>query len=222
MGIQIISVSHKKAPLKIRELFSFTQEQQDRIMQKMISYPGIPECVLLSTCNRTELYVYADYQNKSYVFHRMEDVLLAETGMESESEIGEYLLFYNNDSAVDHLFKVASGLDSMVIGEDQILGQVKDAHARARKLGTTKVFLNTFFRDAVTAAKKVKTDTALSRTSVSTANLAVKAAEKTLGTLEGKNVMVIGATGKIGGIVVMDLTSRIRAHMYVSVRRARF
>ena len=221
MGIQIISVSHKKAPLKVRELFSFTEEQQERIMKKMISYPGIPECVLLSTCNRTELYVYADYQNKSYVFHRMEDVLLGEIGVTSESEIGEYLLFYNNDSAVDHLFAVAAGLDSMVIGEDQILGQVKDAHKKARKLGTTKVFLNTFFRDAVTAAKKVKTDTDLSKTSVSTATLAVKAAEKSLGTLKGKNVMVIGATGKIGGIVLLNLASLHEANIFVTARKNR-
>ena len=221
MGIQIISVSHKKAPLKIRELFSFTQDQQDRIMKTMISYPGIPECVLLSTCNRTELYVYADYQNKSYVFHRMEDVLLGEMGVDSAGEIGEYLLFYNNDSAVDHLFRVAAGLDSMVIGEDQILGQVKEAHARARKLGTTKAFLNTFFRDAVTAAKKVKTDTDLSRTSVSTATLAVKAAEKALGSLQDKNVMIIGATGKIGGIVLMNMASLNQAHIYVTTRRNR-
>ena len=221
MGIQIISVSHKKAPLKIREMFSFTEEQQERIMKKMISYPGIPECVLLSTCNRTELYVYADYQNKSYVFHRMEDVLLGEAGMETESAVGEYLLFYNNDTAVDHLFKVAAGLDSMVIGEDQILGQVKDAHAKARKLGTTKVFLNTFFRDAVTAAKKVKTDTDLSKTSVSTATLAVKAVEKSLGSLQGKNVLVIGATGKIGGIVLLNLTSFNQANVYVTTRKNR-
>ncbi len=221
MGIQIISVSHKKAPLKIRELFSFTEEQQERIMKKMISYPGIPECVLLSTCNRTELYVYADYQNKSYVFHRMEDVLLGEIGSEFQGEVGEYLLFYNNDSAVDHLFKVAAGLDSMVIGEDQILGQVKDAHQKARKLGTTKSFLNTFFRDAVTAAKKVKTETDLSKTSVSTATLAVKAAEKTLGTLKDKKVMIIGATGKIGGIVLMNLTSLHQADIYVTTRKTR-
>jgi len=219
MGIQIISVSHKKAPIEIREMFSFTEEQQERIMKKMVEYPGITECVLLSTCNRTELYVYAYYQNKNYVFHRMEDVLLSEIGQDYQEKIGEYLLFYNNETAVDHLFNVAAGLDSMVIGEDQILGQVKEAHQKARKLGTTKVFLNTFFRDAVTAAKKVKTDTDLSKTSVSTATLAVKAAEKTLGTLENKNVLIIGASGKIGGIVLMNIASLDQANIYATTRQ---
>ncbi len=220
MGIQIISVSHKKAPIQIRELFTFTEEQQKDIMKKMVSYPGISECVLLSTCNRTEMYVYADYKNKTYVFRRMEDALLSEIGVK-ENEVGDYLLFYHGVKAVDHLFHVAAGLDSMVIGEDQILGQVKEAHAKARKLGVTGVYLNTFFRMAVTASKKVKTDTDLSRTSVSTATLALKVAEKELGTLAGKKILIIGATGKIGGIVLMNALAMEKADISVTKRKNR-
>ncbi|MDO4975818.1 MAG: glutamyl-tRNA reductase [Eubacteriales bacterium] len=218
MGIQIISISHKIAPLAVRELFAFTQEQQDSIMKKMIAHLEVTECVVLSTCNRTEVYVYADSDSTGNVYRIMEEVLLQEAGAEDVEEIGDYLLFYHGKKAIHHLFQVASGLDSMVIGEDQILGQVKTAHKNAREIGTTGVFLNTFFRMAITASKKVKTDTDLSRTSVSTATLALKVAEEKLGTLTGKKLMIIGATGKIGGIVLMNAMSGYDAEIYVTTR----
>lgn len=218
MGIQIISISHKNAPLEIRELFAFTQEQQNRMMQKVVSYLEVTECVLLSTCNRTEMYVYADSESTGHVYRIMEEVLLGEAGAQDLDDIGDYLLFYQGKKAIHHLFQVASGLDSMVIGEDQILGQVKTAHSNAREAGTTGVFLNTFFRMAVTASKKVKTDTDLSRTSVSTATLALKVAEDTLGSLTDRKVMIVGATGKIGGIVLMNLLSGYEADVYVTAR----
>lgn len=218
MGIQIISISHKIAPLHIRELFAYTEEQQIHMMQEMTSHVEVPECVVLSTCNRTEMYVYTTSGSQGQVFNLMEDVLLKEAGAEAEEEIGSYLLFYYGKKAIQHLFQVAAGLDSMVIGEDQILGQVKNAHQQARKAKMTGVYLNTFFRMAVTAAKKVKTDTDLSRTSVSTATLAIKVAEERLGSLKGKKVMLIGATGKIGGIVLMNLISQGDAEIYVTTR----
>ena len=218
MGIQIISVSHKKAPLEIREMFAFSQDQQNNMMRKMVDHLEVTECILLSTCNRTEMYVYADSESTGHVYRLMEETLLQEAGAEDVEEIGDYLLFYHGQKAVHHLFYVAAGLDSMVIGEDQILGQVKTAHKNARELGTTGVFLNTFFRMAVTASKKVKTDTELSKTSVSTATLALKVAEDRLTTLTDKKVMIIGATGKIGGIVLMNLLSGYAAQAYVTTR----
>lgn len=218
MSIQIISISHKIAPLRIREMFAFSPQQQESVMKKMVSYLEVSECVMLSTCNRTEMYVYADSESKGHVFHLMEDVLLEEAGAAEEEDIGNYVLFFHGKKAIHHLFQVAAGLDSMVIGEDQILGQVKTAHQQARALGTTGVYLNTFFRMAVTGAKKVKTDTDLSRTSVSTATLAIKVAEEQLGSLKDKKVMLIGATGKIGGIVLMNLMSLGGPEIYVTTR----
>lgn len=218
MGIQIISISHKIAPLHVREMFAFTQEQQDNMMKKMTEHLEVSECVVLSTCNRTEMYVYSESESKGYVFNLMEDVLLQEAGASEEEDIGNYLLFFHGKKAIHHLFQVAAGLDSMVIGEDQILGQVKTAHKQARIAGTTGVYLNTFFRMAVTGAKKVKTDTDLSRTSVSTATLAIKVAEEQLGCLKDKKVMIIGATGKIGGIVLMNLQSLEKVEIYVTTR----
>ena len=216
MGIQIISISHKIAPLHIREMFAFSKEQQEDMMRKMTEHLEVSECVVLSTCNRTEMYVYSESESKGYVFNLMEEVLLEAAGATDEEEVGNYLLFFHGKKAIHHLFDVAAGLDSMVIGEDQILGQVKTAHQQARNIGTTGVYLNTFFRMAVTGAKKVKTDTDLSRTSVSTATLAIKVAEETLGSLKNKRVMIIGATGKIGGIVLMNLLSLGEAEIYVT------
>ena len=218
MGIQIISISHKIAPLHVREMFAFTKEQQEEMMRRMTDCLEVSECVVLSTCNRTEMYVYSESGSEGVVFNRMEDVLLECAGAQEEEDIGNYLLFFHGKKAIQHLFEVAAGLDSMVIGEDQILGQVKEAHKQARAIGVTGVYLNTFFRMAVTSAKKVKTDTDLSRTSVSTATLAIKVAEEALGSLRGKKVMIIGATGKIGGIVLMNMLSLNGPEVYVTTR----
>ena len=219
MSIQIISISHKIAPLRIREKFSFTEEQQVNLIKQLVEYPQIDESLILSTCNRTELYVYTDDKDKRReVFHIMEEELLRLADAMDEEDISDYLLFFHGDKAIHHLFRVASGLDSMVVGEDQILGQVKAAHTLAISTGTTGVYLNTFFRDAVTGAKKVKTATDLSKTSVSTGTLAIKAAEDALGTLRDKKVMVIGATGKIGGVVLMNLVRVKGVDIYVTTR----
>lgn len=218
MGIQIISISHKIAPLHVREMFAFTKKQQEEMMRRMTDCLEVSECVVLSTCNRTEMYVYSESGSEGVVFNRMEDVLLECAGAQEEEDIGNYLLFFHGKKAIQHLFEVAAGLDSMVIGEDQILGQVKEAHKQARAIGVTGVYLNTFFRMAVTSAKKVKTDTDLSRTSVSTATLAIKVAEEALGSLRGKKVMIIGATGKIGGIVLMNMLSLNGPEVYVTTR----
>ena len=108
-------------------------------MRKMTEYLEVSECVVLSTCNRTEMYVYSESESVGVVYNLMEDVLLQCAGAEEEEDIGNYLLFFHGKKAIQHLFQVAAGLDSMVIGEDQILGQVKTAHQQARAAGTTGV-----------------------------------------------------------------------------------
>lgn len=137
---------------------------------------------------------------------------------EKEKNIEQYFRFYSGTRAIHHLFMVACGLDSMIMGEDQILGQVKAAHQLAMEERASHTYLNTFFRYAVTAAKKVKTDTLLSKTPVSAASICIKAARDFLGTLAGKNIMLIGASGKIGSIVLKNLLSDYGAHVYVTSR----
>lgn len=220
MSIQLISVSYQYAPLNIRERFAFTEEDRQRIMEQLVAHREIKECILLSTCNRTELYCYgSDQTDSGENFHIMQKELLKNAGFGKEDDVSRYLRFYQKQKASHHLFQVAAGLDSMVIGEDQILGQIKDAHECAMALGTTGVYLNTLFRYAVTGAKKVKTDTELSKTPVSTASLAVKAASEHFGGLCGKKVMVIGASGKIGSIVLKNLACLDGVQLYATTRR---
>ncbi|MCI8429705.1 MAG: glutamyl-tRNA reductase [Lachnospiraceae bacterium] len=219
MGISLISISHQSAPLVIRELFAFPEQVQMDLMHQMLERKSAQECVIISTCNRTEVYTYSEKAGSN--FTDMQDLLLEFAGAAEVEHIGDYVRFYSGTKAVEHLFHVAAGLDSMVMGEDQILGQVKRAHEQARQAGTCEVYLNTLFRYAVTAAKKVKTRTDLSRTTVSTATMAVKAAEKTLGSLHGKKVMLIGASGKIGSVVLKNLQCIEGAEVYITSRNMR-
>ncbi len=219
MGIQLLSISHKTAPLRIRKLFAFTEEQQEELLRVLLEEGEVQECVAIATCNRTEIYTYtASPARRQNLYQKLQRLILREAGALTEEHITEYLRFYQDEKAVRHLFLVAAGLDSMVVGEDQILGQVKKAHEQARQAGAAGKYLNTLFRYAVTCAKKIKTDTELSKSSVSTATLAVKAAEETLGGLAGKKIMVIGGTGQIGGIVLKNLYSMKGLHIYTTIR----
>lgn len=219
MGISLISISHQNAPLSVRELFAFPENVQVDLMKQMLERKSAQECVMISTCNRTEVYTYSEYAGSN--FTDMQDLLLEFAGAADVEHMGDYVRFYSGTKAVKHLFHVAAGLDSMVMGEDQILGQVKRAHEQARQAGTCEVYLNTLFRYAVTAAKKVKTETDLSRTTVSMATMAVKAAEKTLGSLHGKKVMLIGASGKIGSVVLKNLQCIEGAEVCITSRNMR-
>ncbi|MEE1312652.1 MAG: glutamyl-tRNA reductase [Lachnospiraceae bacterium] len=222
MSIQLISVSYKSAPIAIREKFAFCKEAQRELMEQLVRTEEIEECILVSTCNRTELYCYGnDEKDQSAVFAVMQKYLLLLAGLEKRGEVRNYLRFFHNQKAVHHLFQVAAGLDSMVIGEDQILGQIKDAHEYAMETGTTGVYLNTLFRYAITGAKKVKTETKLSKTSVSTASLAIKTAMHEFGDLNGKKILIIGASGKIGSIVLKNLQSVKGVSIYVTARQGK-
>ena len=203
MDISLISISHKNAPLEVRARFAFPVEAQEELMRQVIARNIAEECVFISTCNRTEIYTYHACPGSNFI--KMQALLFEFAGIQVEEEMGDYVRMYQGSKAIKHLFHVAAGLDSMVMGEDQILGQVKPAHEQAHQIGTCGVYLNTLFRYAVTAAKKVKTETDLSRTTVSMATMAIKAAEQGLGTLHGKKVMLIGASGKIGGVVLKNL-----------------
>ena len=216
MGISLIGISHHHTPLAVRELFAFPAETQQELMKEMIAREIAEECVIISTCNRTEVYIYTACPGGN--FTELQNLVLEFANAQDVENIGDYIRFYNGSKAVRHLFHVAAGLESMVMGEDQILGQVKRAHDQARETGTCGVYLNTLFRYAVTAAKKVKTETDLSRTSVSTATMAIKAAEQGLGTLHGKKVMIIGASGKIGSTVLKNLQCIEGAEVYITSR----
>lgn len=206
-----ISISHKTAPLGIRELFSFTQEEKERFIKKILGNSNITECVLLSTCNRSEVYFCGNPSTISLM-----EQFIAEFKNISLEKTKEYYRIYIEDKAVEHLFKVTGGMDSMVLGEDEILGQVKEAYQTAHQMGSTGFELNTVFLGAITCAKKIKTDTKLSKTPVSIGTLTAN--EVLQFKKEMKNVLIIGITGKMGTIIRKNLSKRCDINMIGTTR----
>lgn len=195
-----ISLNHHNTDLSLREKFSEGPELLE----------DLSEGVFLSTCNRVEVYGVGDvYLFIENYFHEYKDVLF----------------LYEGDRALRHLYKVAAGLDSMVLGEDEILGQLKQAYESARETGHTGFLMNTAFQGAFTAAKRVKTETLLSKTSVSTATLAASACirywdkqQKGLSTDRRGKVLMLGGSGDIGGKLLKDLLSYDRFDIAATVR----
>lgn len=226
MSIQLLSISHKTARASLRGRFVFDSEQTKDILKQLTEpdgqqeHTGIEEAVLISTCNRTELYCSGTPENQNFI--RMQHVLLAAAGIEKNSETHMAALDafrrFSDKNAIHHLFCVAAGLDSAVLGEDQILGQVRNAYFLAMESGYTKTTFHCLFQSAITAAKRMKTDTILSKSSISTAGLALKTAMECQQDLPVKNVMIIGASGKIGSIVLKDALDLQRLNIFITAR----
>lgn len=194
----VIGISHKNAPVFIRELFSLSAEEQEIFLTKVKSNEHIHECVLLSTCNRSEVYFSGDHR----ALQEMQRYFAEFKNLQPEL-LMKYFLVYQGEKAMSHLFYVTCGMDSMVLGEDEILGQVKTAYTRALHLGTTKYLFNTLFHTAIACAKKIKTETKLSKTPVSVGTLAANEIFRFPG--EDKTVMIIGLTGKLGSIIMKNI-----------------
>ena len=200
-----ISVNYKNSDVNIRKKLAFSENVQKEFLTELINGKTVSECVILCTCNRTELYFCGNEDS----INTVQNLLSNYSGIECDLLKKHLYLFYS-DKAVMHLFRVVSGIESMVIGEDEILGQIKLAYTMAKDLGMTGYELNMTFQSAMACAKKIKTQTALSKTSVSTATLA----GNEIAQFKDKvNVLVIGATGTIGTVLVKNLLS----HKNVSV-----
>jgi glutamyl-tRNA reductase len=215
MNIFITGVNYKTTPLEIREKLSFTIEEQRSMLKEIFQLDGADECILVSTCNRTEVYIYSntsDFNNET-----IEKLLCEAKGLEIDG-FKKHFYFYEGTKAIRHIFKVTSGLDSMVLGEDQILGQVKAACELALESETTGSVLNTLFREAVTSAKKVKTLTGISKNSLSIASLSVKLLDDFFGkNLINKCALIIG-TGKIGTLTLKNMISQGVGKIYLTNR----
>lgn len=197
----IISISHKTAPVNVRELFSFTMDEQKEFISLTVKNENISECVLLSTCNRCEVY----FNGNNQAIQIMQKLLVEYKNADIEL-LRKYFLIYQGERAINHLFQVTCGMDSMVIGEDEILGQVKDAYHIALNNRTTKYLLNTLFQTAIACAKKVKTDTMISKTPVSIGTLVAN--EIFRFPKESKTVLIIGLTGKMGTIIMKNIYNK--------------
>jgi glutamyl-tRNA reductase len=190
MPIVVIGLSHRSSPVTVRERFAFVEANVPSTLASLKEAKLAEEAVILSTCNRVE--VYASTQlTESEAFDGIKRFLI--NFHDYRDPIGEEIYSLAEPNSVEHLFKVASGLDSMVLGETEILGQLKKAYDLALKYGHTGSRLNKAFQRAFNVAKQIRTETNIQRGSVSVASVAVELAEKIFSSLSSRNVLVIGA-----------------------------
>jgi glutamyl-tRNA reductase len=190
MGIIVVGLSHKTAPIEVREKLNFPEATVPEALRKLVDYEGIREGLILSTCNRVE--IYASVQDSAIGIERIKQFISDYHGLSREA-LDQSLYVYPDAQGVRHTFRVASSLDSMVLGEAQILGQLKDAFDIALKAKTTSTILNKVIKKAISVAKRVRTETRLAEGAVSISTAAVELAKKIFGELTGKNVMLLGA-----------------------------
>lgn len=198
-----MSVSHKKAPVAIREKFAFSKEEKAEFIEKLMKKEEVAGIVVLCTCNRSEIYV----SGTKNAISRLQQEIAEFKGIRLD-ELLKYLNIYSGENAITHLFKVCCGFDSMVLGEDEILGQVRDAYECSRAAASVDYELNVLFQRALSSAKRIKTDTRLSRTPLSIATLVANEVFHFDKNGEEKQVMVIGMTGKMGGTITKNILSK--------------
>lgn len=208
-----MSVSHKKASVNIREQFAFSEEEKVEFVERLMKKEAVTGVVVLCTCNRSEIYVSGTKQAIGELQREAADF----KGIRLE-ELLKYLNIYSGESAIGHLFKVACGLDSMVLGEDEILGQVKAAYEISKDQGAVDYEMNVLFQRAFACAKRIKTDTNLSRTPLSIATLVANEVFRFEKEGGEKNVMVIGMTGKMGNTITKNILSKPGIHVTGTVR----
>lgn len=190
VNLFLSGLEHSLVPISLRERLSFTKAQTGELVRRILSFPAISGCVLLSTCNRTELYVTCEEETDP-------GKLLCEAAKVPYAPYQTAFVTLSNDEAVQHVMEVAAGLRSRIWGEDQILAQVKGAITLAREAGTTDGFLETLFRSAIAAGKEVRTKVHLTAVPASAARAAVDLLKQKNGPLTGKKALVIG-NGEMG------------------------
>ena len=205
-----LGINHQSAPVAIRERMAFPPETLTPALRELVTLPGVSEGAILSTCNRTEIYCHAStpesVSNWLAHFHSLES-----------HHVEPYLYQHADGTAVKHAFRVASGLDSMVIGEPQILGQVKEAARAARESGTLGLLLDKLFQTTFSVAKEVRSTTEIGANSVSMAAAALKLANRIFGSVREQRVLFIGA-GEMIELVATHFAAQTPKHLTVANR----
>jgi glutamyl-tRNA reductase len=196
-----MGLNHKTAPVEIREQISFTSQEKEEILEEINRADDIKEGFVLATCNRTEIYVVSKEKESGTEFVPK---LLSQFSTLDLEKIEEYLYTYVNLEAVTHLYQVTAGLDSMILGEEQILGQVKDTFALARKLETIGTILHHLFTEALKVGKRARSETSINDNAASVSYAAVELANKIFGSLDQESVLVLGA-GKMSELTLKSL-----------------
>lgn len=194
MSVIVVGVNHRSAPLDVLERLAIAPDERAKAVTGLVQRDNIREVAVLSTCNRTELYVVAERFHGAYADATE---FLADVGSLPVDELNPYLFTQHDDGAATHLFEVSAGLDSAVIGESEILGQVREAWKVAKESGGLRSSLDLLFRRALRVGKRARSETAIGRGTASISHAAVEMATERLGSLDGRRVLVIGA-GEMG------------------------
>ena len=211
MRLQILGLNHNTAPVEIREQVVFASGDIDSALTRLKDIDGVQEAVLLSTCNRTEFYVITTGMGRDELrtwLHNERNI---------DQPMGDTLFTLDDDDAIRHIFRVACGLDSMVLGEPQILGQLKDAYRHAQQAGTAGKRLSRLFQHTFSVAKKVRTDTEIGASPVSVASAAVSLAQQFFAGFTKHTALLVGA-GVTVELVAKHLASRNIGRMFVANR----
>jgi glutamyl-tRNA reductase len=201
MTITLIGINHKTAPIELRERIAISRDDLPETTRALAATPGVTECMIVSTCNRVEILAALESPETD-----LTTFLHRHFGLDPNL-LAPHIYQHRDQHAVRHLFRVASSLDSMVVGEPQILGQVKEAFAIARSAGTVGGQLEHLLQSAFATAKKVRTETEIGSNSVSIASVAVELARKIFGSLNGRTVFLVGA-GKMSELAARHLAQQ--------------
>ena len=201
MTIALIGVNHKTAPIELRERIAISREALPEVTRALAAVPGVMECMIVSTCNRVEIVASIDdaHADLAGFLHRHFSL--------DPGVLTQHLYEHRDRHAVRHLFRVAASLDSMIVGEPQILGQVKDAFVAAHEAGTVGGQLESLLQSTFAAAKRVRAETEIGSNSVSIASVAAELARKIFGSLAGRTVFLVGA-GKMTELAARHLTQQ--------------
>jgi glutamyl-tRNA reductase len=215
MHIVVVGLSHKTAPVEIREKLAVPESRLGEALTRLCGYSGVKEGLLLSTCNRVEVYAVVEELESGY--SRIQEFLADAHLSVASEQLTPHLYWQTGDRAIAHLFRVACSLDSMVVGESQILGQVKDAFEMALTHKTTGLILNKVVKKAISVAKRVRTDTRIAETAVSVSYAAVELAKKIFADLRDKTVLLVGA-GEMAKLAARHFIAAGVRHVRVTTR----
>jgi glutamyl-tRNA reductase len=219
MHIAVVGLSHKSAPVEVREKLSIPEPQTEGAIAHLLSYPSIEEVTILSTCNRLEIYIVTHESEQGI---REVIQFLCEHSKLPVMSLRPYLFMLLHQDAVMHLMRVSSGLDSLVLGEGQILAQVKTTHKIGQQYKGIKTVLNRLFKQAITAGKRVRSETNIGTGAVSISSAAVELAQMKVQNLAAVRVAIVGA-GKMSRLLVQHLISKGAGEICIlnrSVKRA--
>ncbi|MGH3327994.1 MAG: glutamyl-tRNA reductase, partial [Streptomycetales bacterium] len=201
MSVLAVGLSHRSAPVRVLDRAALTAEAREKLLQDVAGADHVAEALVLATCNRVEVYTDVDKFHGGVA--AVSELLARHTGLAHE-QLTDHLYVHYEDRAVQHLFTVACGLDSMAVGEAQILGQVKSALGLAQRRGTAGRVLNELVQQALRVGKRAHTETDIDRVSRSLVTVGLAAAERTLGTVAGRPALIIGA-GSMSALIAASL-----------------